>query len=354
MGRFTWLAGAVFSGVILISCGAAGGSEESIRLNNEGTELFERGNLEQALEKFKEAVKLAPDNPEIRANLGYVYQTLRRYPEAEQELKRAIALAPDNTDAHNNLGITYYYQGKTEQALAEWELILRLDPGNGAAAANVNLARGGAPAFTPERRDAAAPGPPLERPPDARILFSRAKEVFLKGDYRLAAGLLEDVLEIKPASLFSRYYLGLAYGYLGDAQKAIAHLREYLVGETYPPQSAAAYENAKAAFHSLRKDGKMPPVGVTTGGGAAGVSFAKGKDAFRKRDFFRAIHFLKEAVRLKPDSFESNYYLGLAYREVGDREGAVFHLTKCLLRAPRGKRGDGVSGILKELKAILD
>ncbi|MEW6203611.1 MAG: tetratricopeptide repeat protein [bacterium] len=320
---------------------------DALELNNEAIALFDRGKVDEAIQKFSEATALDPDNAVIRANFGYIYLELGRYTEAEAELKRAVALDPINTSAHNNLGISYFYQGKTGQAKEEWNLILRLEPENEAARINLDMATGKAAAKPeiPEQEQAAEPGT------EAETLFKSGKDAFLSAKYDEAAKFFENVLEIKPSSLFSHYYLGLSYGYLGNMQSALHHLREYLVMESYPPQSDETFQIAKSTFENLQKTGRITTLPAAKGTDA-GKHFASGKQALLAKDYFRAIHYLKEAVNRKPDSFESNYYLGLAYRAVGDRERAVFHLTRCLLQKPKSEQKKMAQQVIKELQSL--
>lgn len=307
---------------------------EAKLLNSDAVDLFEQGRVHEALETLKVAQSQEPDDPVILANLGFIYQTLGRYNEAEGVLKKAIAIDPMNVDAHNILGICHYYLGNVERAISEWEWIIRVEPGNDAAITNIALARGEAkPPAKPAGREPAY-GPAFEPLPRADYtleeLFYDAKNAYKQGKYQDAINMLSDVLEVKPNSLLSRYYLGLAFGHIGNREEALRHLREYLILESYTPGSPEAYKNARSIFDHLNKTGKMPSLDMPHDADA-GKYFASGKKAYKQKDYFRAIHYLKEAVKRKPDSFPSNLYLGLSYGAVGDRERAVFHLTKCLI-----------------------
>ncbi|MFH1537950.1 MAG: tetratricopeptide repeat protein [bacterium] len=307
---------------------------EAMWMNSEAVTLFENGRLQEAVEKLKIASSQEPNNPIILSNLGYIYQALGRYNDGKRVLKQAISIDPMNMEAHNVLGICYYYIGEVEKAASEWEWVARVSPENEASRMNLAIARGEAEISEeplPEKRKfESAPYPKSKSDYAAEELFYEAKKAYQNGDYQRAVNILHDVLEVKPNSMLSRYYLGLAYGYIGDRDAALGNLREYLILESYPPESPDAYKHARSTFDNLYKTGKMPGRG-TPSSADAGVFFTKGKNAYKQKDYFRAIHYLKEAVNRKPDSFPSNFYLGLAYRGVGDKERAVFHLSKCLV-----------------------
>jgi tetratricopeptide (TPR) repeat protein len=154
------------------------------------------------------------------------------------------------------------------------------------------------------------------------------------------------VLEIKPTSKFSHFYVGLAYARLGKSDEAMTHLREYLVRETTPPESLDAYEHAEKVFQNLRKG--YTYVDMLEFDDTASNYYDLGRTAYEKGDYFRAIHFLRQAVDLAPGSFSSNYLMGLSYRHVGDRERAVFHLSRALYSVEAEKYSD------KTLKKVED
>lgn len=334
---------------VALCVSAPAGASEATALNNEAVDLFERGRIDEALEKAKVAVSLQPDDAALLANLGFIYQSLGRHQDAEGVLKKAIAIDPMNLDAHNTLAICLYYLGDPDRAISEWEWILKVDPANKTAQTNIALANGEQTALPPRKpNDGATPSTTaLEE------MFLKGKGLFKKGDYGDAVSTLNDVIEVKPSSMFSHYYAGLAYGRLGDREKAMRHLREYLILESYPPKSADAYNNASHTFNSLRSTGRMPEQGDFSASGA-GKQFAKGKQAYQEKDFFRAIHYFAKALELKPDSFTSNYYIGLSFGAVGDRERAAYHLSRCLVMI--GDDPDGRSKtkalILKALESL--
>jgi cytochrome c-type biogenesis protein CcmH/NrfG len=58
----------------------------------------------EAVEAFKEAIRLEPDNASAHFGLGWAYLGLDRYAEAVEAFKEAIRLEPDNAWAHFGLG----------------------------------------------------------------------------------------------------------------------------------------------------------------------------------------------------------------------------------------------------------
>jgi serine/threonine-protein kinase len=57
--------------------------------------LKRQGKWEEALASLEQALALSPREPLLLENLGYTYESLRRYEEAEIHFDRALALRPD-------------------------------------------------------------------------------------------------------------------------------------------------------------------------------------------------------------------------------------------------------------------
>lgn len=342
--------------LLLLTAGAAfaADSADAAILNNQGVEFYQRGNYAAAAEKFKAAVLIDPKNVDLYINLGYAQQALGDHKAAVDAFKKGLSIDPTNLEAHNSLGVSLYNIGESERAVSEWEFVLMMDPGNATAAANLGIVH------HPERADQiiadtkkalGARGDTGSAPQSLREMFAAGKQAFKEGDYEEAINLLTGVLEVRPTSKFSYYYLGLSQAYLGRAKDAMRNLREYLILENYPPESPESYTNAMNIFNALRA-GKTLKQRPNRADLRAEKSYDSGRDAFKSGDFFKAIHLLRAACELKPDSYPVNYYLGLAYRAVGDKERATFHLTKCLmddLAHGRKEEANEIARILKEL-----
>lgn len=324
-------------------------------LNNQGVELYERQNYHSAIKAFEHAAQIDPMNPKIYANLGYSYMAINNYDRAIGYFKQSLSIDPKDLDVHNNLGVCFYNQGLRDRAVAEWEFILTQDPTNVAAAGNLGMVRHPevADQIIVETRDALLS--PVEREVlvsrGLKGLFDSGKEYYQRERYDDAIMTLTRVVDAMPGSKYSHYYLGLSYAYLHRVVPAMRHLREYLVLESYPPENQKAYNDAKRIFKTLQ-EGEMVEARATSSSSQAAVIFQQGKDAYRRGDYFRAVNIMNKVYNYKPTSFPANYYLGMSYRELGDRERAVFHLSKCLLAGPEERsteKAREISMVIKQL-----
>jgi Tfp pilus assembly protein PilF len=89
---------------------------------------------------FAHMLSVAPNSATTYNNLGSLYLTERRWPEAEQALTRALAIDPGMANAHNGLGVVFAQQGQFDRAIEEWQRALQLNPNLSDARDNIKRA----------------------------------------------------------------------------------------------------------------------------------------------------------------------------------------------------------------------
>ena len=122
--------------------------QEAVRLkpddaqahNKLGHALTRKGQTDEALGQFREAIRLQPDFPEARNNLGVALAGKGQTDEAIREYQEAIRLKPDDAQAHNNLGFALYTKGQTDDAIRHYQEAIRLKPGYAEARNNLGMA----------------------------------------------------------------------------------------------------------------------------------------------------------------------------------------------------------------------
>lgn len=94
-----------------------------------GLSLLNAGDLWSAIESFRWAVKLKPQNPRYHTYLGVTLtRTKKRLHEAEEHCKTAIALDYNNSQYYVHLGQVYKTGHLFEKAKKQFEMALKLDP----------------------------------------------------------------------------------------------------------------------------------------------------------------------------------------------------------------------------------
>lgn len=114
--------------------------------NNLGKALSEMGRDAEAVDRYREAVRLMPWVAETHDNLGNVLTRLGRPEEALPEYYEALRLKPDFAKGHVNLGTALGLLGRREEALKHFQEALRINPAFGEAHYNLGVyyADGGA------------------------------------------------------------------------------------------------------------------------------------------------------------------------------------------------------------------
>jgi Flp pilus assembly protein TadD len=106
-----------------------------------GTLLVRCGEYEEAIERFRQAVRTKPDFVDAWFNLGVVSSMASRVGDAVSAYRRAIELNPQAAKAHNNLAILFQANGRLEEAAAGYETALRHEPDYVEARYNLGLLR---------------------------------------------------------------------------------------------------------------------------------------------------------------------------------------------------------------------
>jgi len=104
----------------------------------QGIELFQKGQLDLAEQKFSAVIKAAPRSPEPHFFLGKISAAKNQLEKAEEMFEEAIRLKPDFADAYQSLGVVYLAQNKNEKAEEAFLETIRLKPD--LALAHLNLA----------------------------------------------------------------------------------------------------------------------------------------------------------------------------------------------------------------------
>lgn len=95
-------AAAVASGSADATGAVPGGSVEAIQLHSQGYELYKKGKLDEAIEKFQAALTINADNPEFNYHMGLAWTDkglagdTQSFERATASFQRVMALAPNN------------------------------------------------------------------------------------------------------------------------------------------------------------------------------------------------------------------------------------------------------------------
>ena len=90
--------------------------------------LLKTGQNAEAIEELKKTVVLVPNDAPMRNNLASALSVAKRYEEAIEAYKATLKLEPNNPTIYRNFGITLQEAGKYPEAIEAFQCGLRLSP----------------------------------------------------------------------------------------------------------------------------------------------------------------------------------------------------------------------------------
>jgi tetratricopeptide (TPR) repeat protein len=194
--------------------------------NNLGIVLENQGRQSEAIEHYKEALRLKPDYVEAHNNLGFALSQVGKPDEAIRQYEEALRIDPDDVEAHNNLGNALLQMGKLDEAIKQYEEALRTKPDyvdahNNLGAALLRLGR--LPEAIQQWEQVLRIKPHY---PEAHNNLGVA--LARMGREPAAMKHWEQALRINPDYADAHYNLGMALEKAGNAREAVIHYEHAL------------------------------------------------------------------------------------------------------------------------------
>ncbi len=108
-------------------------------LNNIGVLLEKQGRHEEAIARYREALRLDPQHLISMRNIAQVLTNQGRYAEGLAAAQKVIVHYPGDAQAHHLIGGLLSKQGRKEEAIARYREALRLNPQHQTAMRNLAL-----------------------------------------------------------------------------------------------------------------------------------------------------------------------------------------------------------------------
>jgi tetratricopeptide (TPR) repeat protein len=166
---------------------------------NLGASYGELGRWQEAIDEYKQAIRIKPDYADAHNNLGAVYSKLGRYQDAIEAFSHAIKIKTDYAEAQYNLGITYGKLGRYQDAIEAFSQAIKIKTDYAEAHYNLGVA------------------------------------YYKLGRYQEAVDAYKQAIRIKPDFADVHYTLGVAYLVIGDKEAA---LEEYKILKTLNAEKA--------------------------------------------------------------------------------------------------------------------
>jgi protein O-mannosyl-transferase len=224
--------------------------------SNLGSFLSGIGLTDEAIQNFRKALELRPEQSKDRNNLGKALLQQGRFIEAMEEFQTALKISPNDSVTENNIGAAYLQKGDVENALDHLRIAVKEGPRNADAYINYGNA-------LLKNRDfnaaIAAYSATLELPYDhAETHYSIANASRQKGENGDAILNYKLAIQLRPDYVDAHNNLANALRQEGRTEEAI---QEYEAALKYRPQFLLAQNNlawilATAADSRLRNGNK--------------------------------------------------------------------------------------------------
>lgn len=322
--------------------------------------LFERaraaqvaGRLDQAEASWREYLKRFRPKAEVLANLGALLARRENYDEAIRRYREALKLDPTLAPLHLNLGLAYLKQTQPAPAVAEFDLFLQAQPAHRQAmqlramalleseryadaerqyrallpSTDVTVALGLATTLLRQNRIDEARSvldPVLSQSASAEAQLVLGQLLLQEGRSDEALRALEDARRLNPAIPQLRIALGSALWRQRKTSEAIREWREEL--EAYPGSFEAAYmlgsalslreETRPEAEALLRKALRARPRN-------AKANFQLAKLVWQKSKSAEVLPFLERAIQSDPELREAFFLHGTVLQSLGRKTEAA-------------------------------
>lgn len=305
------------------------------QLFHDAVSAQQRGDDQTAIAKYQALLKLRPDVPEVRANLGAALAHAGRYDEAIEQYRAALPKAPANKALALNLALAYYKKGDFAQASEKLAALNKADP------ADIRIAILLADCESRQAKDADAIAllTPLEtaHPDDLNIAWALGSALIHSG--KPLEGIKRVVTVAEQSQSAEADFLA-ADTYLGIAEFERAHVFA---------EAALKIDPNRKGLHSL--NGRIKQYLGDFPGSKADleVALAENPDDFDahvtlaailnlERDVDGAQKHAQRALDLRPASPLARYQLARVERSRGDIEAAVRDFEKVIAAEPEWLR----------------
>jgi tetratricopeptide (TPR) repeat protein len=294
--------------------------------------LYNQGQLQQALSESSQMLERFPNSIVLYNIVGASNAGLMQFDDAIDSYKQALKIKPDYAEAYNNMGLALKEKGDPAAAIDSYKLALKIKPDYPEAYFNMGVAlkeKGDSVAAIDSYKQA------LKIKPDYAEAYNNIGVALNdKGDPESAIASCKKALKIKPDYAEAYYNIGIALRKKGDPAAAIDSYKQAL---KIKPDYAEAYNNMgnalkdegelEAAIDSYKQALKIKP-------DYADAYNNMGTALQEKGDPVAAIECYKQAINIKLDYAEAYNNTGAALQEKGDPAAAIDSYKKALKIKP--------------------
>lgn len=264
-------------------------------------EALSRKDPDAAIAALEELTHLTPGNAQVYANLGAVYYTQGRYPQAAKAYQTALRLDPKITQVPLMLGMCDMELGQPKEAVPLLETAFQ-NPPNGEVGRSIGLNLSSAYlSLNQQSKALAITAALLDRYPNDPEILYRASHLY--GD--MALKTMTHLVDVAPNSVWQRMSFAEALEAEKKYDLAIIEYRKVIADD--PDMTAVHYRLGKTLL-------------------------LRAPDSPEARD--EALKELQQAVVLDPRDSAAEYEIGEIYRRQGQLKLARDHFSRAVTLDP--------------------
>ncbi len=290
--------------------------EPGAKVYNEGAKAFNNGEVDLALEKFREAGEINPELAEAFQGQAMIHWSRQETGPALAAAEKVVALDPTNILAQRVRYDAYVELGD-DRAAAALEELIAVDPSDGTARRVFN----------------------------AGVAEVRANNV----DGAIAR--FEKAIELDPSLEQAYSVVGQLYNTKGENDKAIASAEKLLALVPNSPEAhSVLYEAYRAKGDKEKAAISWAVLKEADPKDLARALFEEGQSLFQAGNVAAATTKLEQAVEADPEHAAAHYTLGLCYLNSGNQSGAKEKLQRFLELAPEHPEAASARDMLSFIK----
>jgi len=108
--------------------------------NNLGTALFQKGQVDDAIQQYQNALKIYPRYAAVYYNIGNALLQKGQVDDAIRQFQDALKINPNYAAAYTNLGNALLQKGQLDEAIQQCQNALKINPNVAAACYNIGTA----------------------------------------------------------------------------------------------------------------------------------------------------------------------------------------------------------------------
>ncbi len=288
---------------------------------------------DKAINDYKQALYLRPNNYKIMSLLADLYSDIKMYDKANFYYNRSMKQQQKFPNSYIGLGNNYLSQRNFEQSIFYFNKALEFDKTQKIAYNNRGLAY-----YNLKKYDKALTDYNEAIKLDKLYYEAYSNRGIIEletGNYVKAVSDFDKSIKLNPDFYEAYFNRGNAYLNLGDPDKAIA---DYNIAVKNKPDILGAYVNRGDIYldkNELDKAIEDFDYAITRNPGLKEAYIRRGISYVRKGEYSRAIADFETLITIDDKFREAYYNLGLLYYDKGEYRKAIYEYSKAIKCDPK-------------------